>query len=314
KRAISCQKIRGEDKISDCHDVCSVDKRGCGYHDFVKRWMFCGRRSKKKISERRLGGVLGQFVCKRTKEVHMSMQFHKAPLLYRLISELGPHCPLDVGVEIRNWIVRFVNYGSISCGRYVQGNRHEDGNVKKFTVKVPCLETLECVNEGSIVLNEEGVEDFRGYFMLPKTLSQVRTTISVCSKPDDKFMRSLSSLKYLELHLCSATVPQPHFLFNSYVGCCQEINFLQLIECKIIVDHQLDWFEPLVIDLFTYCNQPISVPVCMSTNLEIFEWKENSGTAGEKKVVRYILANSKYLKRFEISLNTSFCNLKKKLK
>ena len=92
--------------------------------------------------------------------------------------------------------------------------------------------------------------------MLPKTLSQVRTTISVCSKPDDKFMRSLSSLKYLELHLCSATVPQPHFLFNSYVhiqsfcslqvGCCQEINFLQLIECKIIVDHQLDWFEPLV--------------------------------------------------------------------
>ncbi|CAN7083319.1 unnamed protein product [Brassica oleracea var. botrytis] len=41
--------------------------------------------------------------------------------------------------------------------------------------------------------------------MLPKTLSQVRTTISVCSKPDDKFMRSLSSLKYLELHLCSAT-------------------------------------------------------------------------------------------------------------
>ncbi|CAN6927695.1 unnamed protein product [Brassica oleracea] len=94
------------------------------------------------------------------------MQFHKAPLLYRLISELGPHCPLDVGVEIRNWIVRFVNYGSISCGRYVQGNRHEDGNVKKFTVKVPCLETLECVNEGSIVLNEEGVEDFRGYFVM----------------------------------------------------------------------------------------------------------------------------------------------------
>lgn len=49
---------------------------------------------------------------------------------------------------------------------YVHRNRHEDDNVKKFTVKVPSLETLECVNEGLIVLNEEGVEDFRGYFVM----------------------------------------------------------------------------------------------------------------------------------------------------
>ncbi|CAF1925591.1 unnamed protein product [Brassica oleracea var. botrytis] len=35
----------------------------------------------------------------------------------------------------------------------------------------------------------------------------------------------------------------------------------------------------------------------MSTNIEIFEWKEYSRTAGEKKVVRYILANSKCLNR-----------------
>lgn len=78
--------------------------------------------------------------------------------------------------------------------------------------------------------------------MFPKTLSQVRTTTSVRSKPDDKLMRSLSSLKYLEVHLCSATAPQPHFLFNSYVhiqsfcslqvGCCQDINFSQLMSVK----------------------------------------------------------------------------------
>ncbi|CDY25174.1 BnaC06g03990D [Brassica napus] len=47
--------------------------------------------------------------------------------------------------------------------------------------------------------------------MLPKTLSQVRTTISVCSKPDDKFMRSLSSLKYLETYSLTAT---NRFLFR----------------------------------------------------------------------------------------------------
>ncbi|CAN6863083.1 unnamed protein product [Brassica oleracea] len=35
----------------------------------------------------------------------------------------------------------------------------------------------------------------------------------------------------------------------------------------------------------------------MSTNIEIFEWKEYSRTAGEKKVVRNILANSKCLNR-----------------
>lgn len=49
---------------------------------------------------------------------------------------------------------------------YVHRNRHEDDNVKKFTVKVPSLETLECVKEGLIVLNEEGVEDFGGYFVM----------------------------------------------------------------------------------------------------------------------------------------------------
>ncbi|KAH0856604.1 LOW QUALITY PROTEIN: hypothetical protein HID58_084865, partial [Brassica napus] len=221
-------------------------------------------RSKRKISKGRLGGVLGQFVCKRTKEVYM---VHIVLLM--LVSKL------EIGL--------FVNCGSISCGLrsllacpnvfiyamglclftlaarfwlsflfqpasqildysimktllslaicpilkdlYVHRNRHEDDNVKKFTVKVPSLETLECVKEGLIVLNEEGVEDFGGYFMFPKTLSQVRTTTSVRSKPDDKLMRSLSSLKYLE----------------------------------------------------------------------IFEWKEYSRTAGEKKVVRNILANSKNL-------------------
>ena len=132
KRAISCQKIRGEDKISDCHDVCSVDKRGCGYHDFVKRWMFCGRRchywntlrSRKRYPKDVLVVYLANSFAKELKKsiwwfLNESMQFHKAPLLYRLILELGPHCPLDVGVEIRNWIVRFVNYGSISCGGLV---------------------------------------------------------------------------------------------------------------------------------------------------------------------------------------------------
>ncbi|WZZ66790.1 hypothetical protein YC2023_078160 [Brassica napus] len=139
---------------------------------------------------------------------------------------------------------------------YVHRNRHEDENVKKFTVKVPSLETLECVNEGLIVLNEEDVSQ--------NSFSSENVT-SVSSKPDDKLMRSLSSLKYLE------------------VGCCQDINFSQLMIFQR--------------DLFTYCNQPISVPVCMSTNIEIFEWKEYSRTAGEKKVVRYILANSKCLNR-----------------
>ncbi|XP_024014404.1 F-box/FBD/LRR-repeat protein At4g26340 [Eutrema salsugineum] len=129
--------------------------------------------------------------------------------------------------------------------------------------------------------------------------------------PDDKFMRCLSSLRYLEI-------------------CCVlwacGIIFSQLIECKIR-PCVLDWFEPLllllqnspnlkvlVIDQVYYqtepfplsWNQPSYVPLCLSTSLEIFEWNKFRGKPEEMEIVRYIFANSKCRKRAGISLNSIF--------
>ncbi|KAG7544046.1 FBD domain, partial [Arabidopsis thaliana x Arabidopsis arenosa] len=45
-------------------------------------------------------------------------------------------------------------------------------------------------------------------------------------------------------------------------------------------------------------KQPNDVPpLCLSTKLEILEWKEYRGTSEENQVLRYILANSKCLRR-----------------
>lgn len=137
KGAISCQRIRGEDKISDCQTMCWC-RFSCMFRRQKRLWLpwFCQTMDvlwtmvpllkilwdqRERYPKDVLVVYLANSFAKELKKsiwwfLNKLMWFHKAPLLYRLILELGPHCPLDVGVEIRNWIVRFVNYGSISCG------------------------------------------------------------------------------------------------------------------------------------------------------------------------------------------------------
>ncbi|KAL1194699.1 putative F-box/FBD/LRR-repeat protein [Cardamine amara subsp. amara] len=59
--------------------------------------------------------------------------------------------------------------------------------------------------------------------------------------------------------------------------------------------------------------QPSSVPKCLSSHLKIFEWKGYAGDANEKELIRYILENSKCLKRAEISLDP-ICDIEEKRK
>jgi len=44
----------------------------------------------------------------------------------------------------------------------------------------------------------------------------------------------------------------------------------------------------------------------LSSHLEIFEWDGYVGREDEKKIIRYILENSKYLKTAGISPNSTF--------
>ncbi|KAG7548684.1 hypothetical protein ISN44_As12g038510, partial [Arabidopsis suecica] len=206
-----------------------------------------------------------------------SLQLHKAPILERLVIELGPHCPVDV--DVVKWISNAVDRGvcelefdlmwsakptSLPNNLYICNtlvylrlsnkvfvdvasplyvDRHDQDNLIKFSVKVPSLETLVYTNvkskAGSLVINSAILKEL---FIadLPTTSCSIESkpcldkAIVVCLSfnPDDKYMRSLSSVMNLELCLIVETV-----------ACCQTINFSRLIECKIMVI-KLDWFEP----------------------------------------------------------------------
>ncbi|CAL9216212.1 unnamed protein product [Arabidopsis halleri] len=132
----------------------------------------------------------------------------------------------------------------------------------------------------------------------------------------DKFLRSLSFVIHLELHL-----------IKSVVACCNTIKFSRLIEFYFSPDNLVVWLEPFMfflqnspkLKLLTIntvsgrClppswNQPSSDPECLSSHLEIFRWRGYGGRGDERQLVTYILANSKCLKTVEISLLAT-CNL-----
>uniref|UniRef100_M4CS18 FBD domain-containing protein n=1 Tax=Brassica campestris TaxID=3711 RepID=M4CS18_BRACM len=204
-------------------------------------------------------------------------------------------------------------------------------NVKLFNIKAPLLESLSYVyleltshNEGGRTLvidcpalKEISIADYSGdscFFENKPHLD--KAFISGFCNPDDKFVACLSSVIDLELVLNFATFAW----FNT-------ISFSQLLECKITLVDNLDWLEPqmfllqnspnlklLSIDkkfvrfpeeLPLSWNQPSSVPKCLSTHLEIFEWNEYGGRNKEKELVRYIFANSNCLKRAGFSLKST---------
>ncbi|ESQ44565.1 hypothetical protein EUTSA_v100034020mg, partial [Eutrema salsugineum] len=107
--------------------------------------------------------------------------------------------------------------------------------------------------------------------------------------------------------------------------CCKAINFSRLVKLAIHPE-ELDWSEPLMLllgnapklrdlmvdyDTYEYSesedaplswNQPSSVPKCLMSQLEIFEWRGYGDRVEEEKILTYILANSKCLKSATISL------------
>ncbi|XP_010513180.1 PREDICTED: putative F-box/FBD/LRR-repeat protein At1g22000 [Camelina sativa] len=288
-----------------------------------------------------------------------SLQLHKAPLLQRLIIELGPGCPVDVDADIIKWIAYSVElkvkqlYFKLSwlsvpiilpeslyvCEtlvgltisdkilldvpspvclpalinlfldsvvykdedslvRFLSGchalqnlnvERHDNDTLENFRVKVPSLKTL-CYTYvkletkgnmgGSLVIDAETLgeiylKDYSGNSCLIENKPRLdRATITVLCYPTDNFMKSLSSVKSLVMLLSIET---------------------------------LDGDFPLSF------IPPSSVPGCLSTHLEMFEWKGYRGREGEKEVVSYIFANSKYLKRAAISIEPCSLENKKKM-
>ncbi|CAF1853882.1 putative FBD-associated F-box protein At1g05080 isoform X2 [Brassica napus] len=236
--------------------------------------------------------------------------------------------------------------------------RHHQDNVKVFNIKAPFLVFLsyhyvklephgEAI-EGSLVIDSPALKKIfitdhsRDSYSIENEPRLEKANINFRCYPDDRFRTSLSSVMCLELVLSFAT-----FSWFSTIG------YSYLMECKIILVHDLDWLQPLMFllqnspnlkvllidkvgtlihssnnkikskcdsqplgiasqtfiqvaeELPLSWNQPSSVPGCLSTHLEIFEWREYKGRNEEREFINYIFANSKCLKRAGFSLKST---------
>ncbi|WZZ70188.1 hypothetical protein YC2023_081558 [Brassica napus] len=250
--------------------------------------------------------------------IDKSMQLHKTPVLQNLYIELGPGCPVvlilytcdtlvslvlskKINVEIvtpaclpsltRLWLlsVVFKDEDSLvgllsSCPilRNLYVVRRNEDNVTNFNVKIYFLETLVYVNEykedfedsnGSLVINSPTLKtaiicDYSGdSFLIENKCFLDKASIKVLNHLGDDIRIFISSLIRLDVLLNNPTMDQDD-------------------------DFPISW------------HHPGSVPKCLLTNLEIFEWKEYGGKFEEKELVKYIFANSRCLKRAAISIRS----------
>ncbi|KAG7560228.1 FBD domain [Arabidopsis thaliana x Arabidopsis arenosa] len=211
-----------------------------------------------------------------------------------------------------------------------------DDNVRKFSVKVPSLLKLE-YSADKIFQEEDDDTDRSLVIDTPNLLSlDIDTLGHSCSVEymphlviaeidvefylNENILRSLSSVKYLVLFPFDTILfPWPKVV----------INYSRLVECTIYLSDQ-DMCESLAVFLSYFSklrvfmvdtrveigqpanhdsaiwNQPSSVPKCLSSHLEIFEWDGYRGREYEKELIRYILENSKCLKTAGIAPNPTF--------
>ncbi|CAL9213769.1 unnamed protein product [Arabidopsis halleri] len=207
--------------------------------------------------------------------------------------------------------------------------RKIDDNVKKFTIKVPSLLDLWYINDSSdvvdytdrcLVVDAPAVNTCRitdyslDSFSIEDMpcLQDANINVEESYHPDDKFITSFSSVLSLHLNLSNAMVMR-----------CTNINFSRLIKLSIC-PYGPDMLETLLLLLknapklkeflvdykFVYrpedlpwsWKQPSHVPECLSSQLEIFEWREYGDRIIEEEFLTYVLANSKRLKTATISL------------
>ncbi|CAF1718509.1 hypothetical protein HID58_085286 [Brassica napus] len=303
-----------------------------------------------------------------------SLQLHKAPVIKKLHTELGPRCPVDV--DVGKWItnavdrkvckltfqlkwaakpiklpkslytcstlvslvlcdkicVDIISPGSLPSLSYLcllAVVFKDESSLVGLLSSCPILKGLKVVSNDyqkdssdstgslmidSLTLKTIFIYDYSGdAFSIENRSCLDAASIYVLGHPDYKTVRSFSSLRIFDIYLNIFTV-----------GCCITNNFSRLIKC-IILPYNLNWLEPLMIlvqnspklkvlvidgtylteDFPVSWNHPDSVPKCLLTHLEIFDWRGYRARSEEKELVRYILANSSCLKVVAISMRST---------
>uniref|UniRef100_M4EF89 F-box domain-containing protein n=3 Tax=Brassica campestris TaxID=3711 RepID=M4EF89_BRACM len=183
----------------------------------------------------------------------------------------------------------------------------EDGNVKKYTVKVPSLEEFTYLykrplslaeNTRSLVLDcpvltKLSINDHSGdSCSIGNMPSIVRAELSTFCYPDKKFVMcrpdNFSQLVDLTITPCdSGWLEQLMLMLKSN----NELKSLTIKSSYIITP--VLW------------NKPGHVPKCLASHLEFFKWRSYNDIKEEREFVAYILANSKCLKKAEFVMPNS---------
>ncbi|CAH8255242.1 unnamed protein product [Arabidopsis lyrata] len=93
-------------------------------------------------------------------------------------------------------------------------------------------------------------------------------------------------LDHLELCLCSTE------WWNLLTCILVDAPKLRVLKLKLYRKHCVRYN-----DVMDQWNQPDYVPMCLSSYLEIFEWRQYNGKEKEREVAKYILANASRLKK-----------------
>ncbi|KAF2579398.1 hypothetical protein F2Q68_00000921 [Brassica cretica] len=221
-------------------------------------------------------------------------------------------------------------------------NKTRDDNVMIFNINAPSLRSLSIDNSigkrayveenHGFVINAPSLEkmDFKdtfSNFLVFEHMPEVtEANIQVLCGQSENFIGSLTSIRHLSLCSLSSETPYPSgitfpYLEHLELSTCSD-EWSNLLVCllyeaptlkylKLKSQHGAHYNDPLIL-----WKEPTSVPECLSTHLEIVEWRQYEGKEHERNMAAYILANATCLKTATFSIRCGYKhhNVLRKLK
>ncbi|CAF1698764.1 unnamed protein product [Brassica napus] len=197
-------------------------------------------------------------------------------------------------------------------------NKTRDDNVLIFNINAPSLRSLSIDNSKGkrtyieenhgFVINAPSLEkmDFKDTFsnlLVFEHMPEVtEANIQVICDQSENFIGSLTSIRHLSLCCLSSETPYPSgttFPYLEHLDLCTcSAGWANLLVCilndaprlkhlKLKSQHGAHYNDPMIL-----WKEPTVVPECLSTHLEIMEWRQYEGTEQERNVAAYILANT----------------------
>ncbi|CAN8325019.1 unnamed protein product [Cochlearia groenlandica] len=238
----------------------------------------------------------------------------------------------------------------------VERNDDVDDNVRNFTIQVPSLKKLTYMNtqfqenqeegqenqedgyiERSLVIDTPGLEsldisDYEGdqYYSIEHMPNLVKASLEGgVYHIVDNLMRSLSTIKYLQLATDETLTPWCSTVYSNLIGLT--ISSFDPDWCESLLDllsncpklerfmvESIDWFNDERANhdddddvVSVQWNKPSSVPKCLLSNLKRFKWRGYVGREDERQVIRYVLEHSKCLTEVVITTLNTTCDHEK---